>query len=199
MTEQDVLGEPYTRETLEFPDDYEGPVVATLVHRVREPGGAPTRGAVLHVHGFCDYFFQTVTADFYTALGFDFYRRRPAQVRSIAAAPPDAELLPRPRRVLRGPRRRTRPVSESGRDTNASSSAGTRREGCSLRSGRRPERPTVTRSRDALVLNSPWLDLQGSFFVRTAGTEAINRLGQRRPYATVPRSVTWRVRRVAAP
>jgi len=41
-----------------------------------------------------------------------------------------------------------------------------------------------------LVLNSPWLDLQGSFFVRTAGTEAINRLGLRRPYATVPRTVS---------
>jgi alpha-beta hydrolase superfamily lysophospholipase len=40
------------------------------------------------------------------------------------------------------------------------------------------------------VLNSPWLDLQGSLFLRTAGTEAINRLGQRRPYAVVPRNVS---------
>ena len=39
------------------------------------------------------------------------------------------------------------------------------------------------------MFNSPWLDLQGSFFMRTAGTEAINRLGQRRPYAVIPRSV----------
>ncbi len=41
-----------------------------------------------------------------------------------------------------------------------------------------------------MVLNSPWLDLQGSLFLRTAGTEAINRLGQRRPYAVVPRNVS---------
>ena len=40
------------------------------------------------------------------------------------------------------------------------------------------------------MLNSPWLDLQGSFLVRTAGTEAINRLGSAGPYATVPRTVT---------
>ncbi len=43
---------------------------------------------------------------------------------------------------------------------------------------------------DAFVFNSPWLDLQGPFYMRTAGTEAINRLAQRRPYAVVPRTVT---------
>ena len=28
---------------------------------------------MLHVHGFCDYFFQTATAEFFAALGYDFY------------------------------------------------------------------------------------------------------------------------------
>ena len=37
------------------PDD-EGEVVATLVHR---PAATSTAKAVLHVHGFADYFFQT--------------------------------------------------------------------------------------------------------------------------------------------
>ncbi len=54
-----------------MPDDYEGAVVATLVHRAADRPGS--RGAVLHVHGFCDYFFQTATAEFFTALGFDFF------------------------------------------------------------------------------------------------------------------------------
>ena len=51
------------------PDD-EGEVVATLVHRPAEPA---TRKAVLHVHGFADYFFQTGMADFWVEHGYDFY------------------------------------------------------------------------------------------------------------------------------
>ncbi|MEJ7705971.1 MAG: alpha/beta fold hydrolase [Nocardioidaceae bacterium] len=70
MADADLLGAPYTSETLELPDDYEGPVISTLVHR---PAAGIPRGGVLHLHGFCDYFFQTPQADFFTAAGFDFY------------------------------------------------------------------------------------------------------------------------------
>ena len=66
----DVLGEPYLAETIHLPPDEEGPVVATLVVR-RAP--APTRKAVLHVHGFCDYFFQTAYAEWWNDRGYDFY------------------------------------------------------------------------------------------------------------------------------
>ena len=66
----DILGSPYTAETLELPDDDEGKVVATLVHR---PTGEPTDRAVLHVHGFADYFFQTTYAEWWTDRGYDFY------------------------------------------------------------------------------------------------------------------------------
>src|SRR6478752_7900729 len=66
----DVLGEPYRAETIDFPPDDEGPVVATLVSR---PAGAPTTRAVLHVHGFCDYFFQTGYAEWWNERGYDFY------------------------------------------------------------------------------------------------------------------------------
>ncbi|MGH3470739.1 MAG: alpha/beta hydrolase, partial [Nocardioidaceae bacterium] len=69
--ETDVLGAPFTRETIELPDDAEGAVVATLV-RLRS-GRENPRGAVLYVHGFCDYFFQAGTAAFFAELGFDFY------------------------------------------------------------------------------------------------------------------------------
>ena len=61
MTDQqestDVLGAPYTARTLPLRPDDEGEVVATLVSRRAAP---PTNRAVLHVHGFADYFFQTV-------------------------------------------------------------------------------------------------------------------------------------------
>ena len=66
----DVLGAPYTAETLVLRPDFEGEVVATLVHR---PAATPTGRAVLHVHGFADYFFQTAAADFWVARGYDFY------------------------------------------------------------------------------------------------------------------------------
>ena len=66
----DVLGEPYLAETIALPPDDEGPVVATLVVRRAEK---PTDKAVLHVHGFCDYFFQTEYAEWWNDRGYDFY------------------------------------------------------------------------------------------------------------------------------
>ena len=56
----DVLGRPYRAESIELAADDEGEVVATLVHR---PSRGPRGKAVLHVHGFADYFFQTPAAD----------------------------------------------------------------------------------------------------------------------------------------
>jgi alpha-beta hydrolase superfamily lysophospholipase len=68
--EIDVLGPPYERHTIELGTDDEGPVVATLVRRRAEQ---PSRRAVLYVHGFVDYFFQTHLADFFVERGWDFY------------------------------------------------------------------------------------------------------------------------------
>ena len=70
VVEPDVLGGPYERQTLDLGRDDEGPVVATLVRRRAD---RPTRRAVLYVHGYVDYFFQTHLADFYVARGWDFY------------------------------------------------------------------------------------------------------------------------------
>lgn len=187
MFERDGLGDPYTRETLELPDDYEGPVVATLVHRPVDSGVSV--GAVLHVHGFCDYFFQTVLAEFYTALGFDFFA---VDLRKCGRS-----LLPNqtPNFCL--------DLAEYYADLDAALGIIRERTGHQrlVFSGHSTGGLIVPlwvadraaggdQVADALVLNSPWLDLQGSFFVRTAGTEAINRVGQRRPYATVPRNVS---------
>ena len=68
--ETDVLGAPYERQTIQLDPDDEGPGVATLVS-LKAP--APTRRAVLYLHGFVDYFFQTHLAEFFTARGYDFY------------------------------------------------------------------------------------------------------------------------------
>lgn len=65
----DDLLEGFEQLRLEFPPDYDGPVVATLV---RLPG--PRReDAVLYVHGFVDYFFQVHMAQRFAAEGYAFY------------------------------------------------------------------------------------------------------------------------------
>ena len=58
--ETDVLGAPYTRRRIALPSDFEGEVEATLV-TLR--ANAPTRRAVLYLHGYVDYFFQTHLAE----------------------------------------------------------------------------------------------------------------------------------------
>ena len=68
---QDVLpGYLQTTWALGTDPDGEGELFATLVRRA-EP--TPATGAVLAVHGFTDYFFNTELVDHFTALGFRFY------------------------------------------------------------------------------------------------------------------------------
>ncbi|TDE38095.1 alpha/beta hydrolase [Nonomuraea mesophila] len=60
----------YETTVLPLPDDFEGPVVATLVAR---RATTSTRRAVLYLHGFTDYFFQDHLAEHYVGRGIDFY------------------------------------------------------------------------------------------------------------------------------
>jgi alpha-beta hydrolase superfamily lysophospholipase len=60
----------FEAKQLAFPDDYDGPVVATLV---RLPLADAPRGAVLYVHGFIDYFFQRHVALRFAQEGYAFY------------------------------------------------------------------------------------------------------------------------------
>lgn len=73
----DVLGDGFEQLTLDLGEDDEGPVVATLVRSI------PTRLAgwrgplrdvdVLYVHGWSDYFFQVELARFWNRLGARFH------------------------------------------------------------------------------------------------------------------------------
>ena len=60
----------FETKSFAFPDDYDGPVTATLV-RLAAPH-AP-RGAVLYVHGFIDYFFQRHLAERFAQEGYAFH------------------------------------------------------------------------------------------------------------------------------
>src|SRR4029453_972986 len=69
---EDELGDGYEQLTIPLgaDPDGEGTIVATLVRRIDE---APKDTDVIYVHGFSDYFFQRELADFFTERGFAFY------------------------------------------------------------------------------------------------------------------------------
>ncbi len=178
----DILGDGYSQHVLDLGSDPdgEGAIAAVLVRRTRRPAEL-LHGAVLYLHGFSDYFFQTDLADFFADRGLAFYgldlrksgrARRPGQTAHYVSdlARCDAEL-------------------EAALDIVA---------------GEHPGRPVVVvahstggliaplwldRRRRAgrvapiagLVLNSPWLDLQGKAVHRGPLTQALRVLGRAQP------------------
>ena len=175
----DILGDPYRSTRLELRDDFEGRVFATLVSR-RAP--EPSCGAVLHVHGFADYFFQTVAADYWTSRGYDFYAldlrkygrsllpyQRPNYVDDLRAYYEELDLA---WRIVRGDHDR---VLLSGHSTG----------GLTV--------PLWLHDRGlspaGVVLNSPWLDMQGDPLTRRVLLPVVAAVGGRRPLRVVPRKV----------
>jgi alpha-beta hydrolase superfamily lysophospholipase len=178
----DVLGHPYLAETIDLDDDDEGTVVATLVSR---PSETASDRAVLHLHGFADYFFQTSAADYWTARGYDFYALdlrkygrsiRPHQTPNFVTDL--ADYFPEIDEALSRVRERD---GHAHVVVTAHSTGGL--IGPLWAADRRP-------GIAGMVLNSPWLDLHGNFLIRTAGTKAIDQIGARRPYMTIPRNVS---------
>lgn len=66
----DELGNGIVCRTLDMGRDYEGDVVCTLVKR---PACTSSDMGVLYIHGFNDYFFQTEMADRFNVCGYNFY------------------------------------------------------------------------------------------------------------------------------
>ena len=178
----DVLGKPYYAETIELPRDDEGEVVAT---RVRRRGRSRTPRAVLHVHGFADYFFQTPAADYWLSRGYDFYaldlrkygrsllpHQTPNFITDLTAYYPELDEAFR------------RVTARDGHDHVLMSGHST--GGLIIPLWLHDHLAPVA----GVVLNAPWLDLQGSLLLRTAGTKAIDQIGARRPYLAIPREVS---------
>lgn len=67
----DVLGEGFECRTLKMTSDYDGDVVCTLIRKPLHP--KKTTKAVLYVHGFNDYFFQSEMGERFYDEGIDFY------------------------------------------------------------------------------------------------------------------------------
>jgi alpha-beta hydrolase superfamily lysophospholipase len=177
----DVLGEPYLAETITLPPDDEGPVVVTLVSR---KAAEPTGRAVLHVHGFCDYFFQKDYAEWWNARGYDFYavdlrkygrslrpHQTPNYVTDLRHHFPDLDAA------------LERVVERDGHDHVVISAHSTGGLIVSLWADDR--RPPLA----GMVLNSPWLDMQGGRAMRGIGTTVIKQVGARQPARVIPRTV----------
>ena len=67
---EDILGKEFQQKTLHLGYDYDGEVVATLVRRTPLEG---VKRAVLYVHGYNDYFFQSALGERFAQEGYQFY------------------------------------------------------------------------------------------------------------------------------
>lgn len=147
---EDILGAPYESAELPLAPDEEGDVSATLVRRL-VPG---SERAVLYVHGYVDYFFQTHLADHFVERGYSFYaldlrkygrslrpHHSPNFVRDLAAYDEELDAAVRVIREEDGHRQ----LLVNGHSTGGLVTA--------LWAGRRAGRGVV----DGLFLNSPFL------------------------------------------
>jgi alpha-beta hydrolase superfamily lysophospholipase len=181
--ETDVLGLPYEKHTIDLGTDDEGPVVATLIRR---RGETPSRRAVLYVHGFVDYFFQTHLADFFVERGWDFYaldlrkygrsllpHQTPNFCRSLTDYYPE---LDEAARIIR---------EVDGHDQLLVAGHSTGGLITSLWAHSRSGRGLV----DGLFLNSPFFDFNAPWFVRRPLAGVVGRTSVRSPYRIVPMGV----------
>ncbi|MFL4474133.1 alpha/beta fold hydrolase [Paeniglutamicibacter sp. MACA_103] len=140
----------------------------------------PKAGFVLAVHGWSDYFYNTELARYWTARGYAFYaldlRRygrslrehhlNPGFTASLDEYDADLEAALEVIRSLEGTDAQGICVAHSTGGLVAS-----------LWVNRHP------RAFDALVLNSPWLELQGSYLVRYAAQGVVEPIARLRPRA----------------
>jgi alpha-beta hydrolase superfamily lysophospholipase len=183
-TKIDVLGHPWQSETIALPPDAEGEVVATLVSR---RAAEPTERAVLHVHGFADYFFQTEYGEWWLEREHDMYAMdlrkygrsiRPHHTATYVADLEEyfAELDHAWQRIVE--RDGHTQVILSGHSTGGLVVA-------LWADARKPKELA------GIFLNSPWLDLQGKAWMRTPpATAVIDRIGRVQPMRVFPRTVS---------
>jgi alpha-beta hydrolase superfamily lysophospholipase len=187
----DVLGAGFQARTLPLHDDDEGEVAATLVRHVPadDPGALPGTPssptfAVLYLHGWNDYFYQRELARRWSADGGAFYALdmrkygrslRAHQTRgfmeSLTVYDEDIHAA---LKVVRAELGVGTDLVLMGHSTGGLTAA--------LWAHRHPG------ALRALVLNSPWLELQGSAILRGVAQPIIGRLAKLQPKAVLPTS-----------
>ncbi|WP_165477264.1 alpha/beta hydrolase [Arthrobacter sp. S41] len=179
----DLMGEDFEQLTLDFGVDDEGPAVATLVRYVppgrRHKLGRKAQGIVLSIHGWSDYFYNRELATFWHAHGYHFYaldlRRHGRSLRSEHQLPgyvDDLSIFDQDIEAaldLMSTEHHGLPVVAQGHSTG----------GLILSLWIARTNPKIK----ALVLNSPWLEFQGTAFLRIpihGLMEALTRTNPRR-------------------
>lgn len=180
----DVLGPPYRARTLELGRDEEGELVATVVRYDKFPTPQEDtelpRRAILYVHGFLDYFFNAELGPLAAEQGYQFYALdlrkcgrslRPSQTINFTTdLSVHREEIKAALDIIRGEDDHEEVVlvghSTGGLVTSLWAHAN---RGSGLI--------------DALVLNSPWLDIPQSKVRRAITRIALPWLGRIRPRA----------------
>jgi alpha-beta hydrolase superfamily lysophospholipase len=174
-TQQDILGPGYTARTLKL----SGGNVATLVRKEAE---SATRGAVLYLHGYVDYFFQTHLAEFITARGRDFYA---IDLRRYGRSLRDGDIPWFTTDLAEYFEELDLAIGKIQLEGHADVIAvGHSTGGLILPLWLHERRHTTPIN--GLVLNSPWLDLQKDWFTRTIGTRIIDFAGRIQPTMPLP-------------
>ncbi|MBD3913696.1 alpha/beta hydrolase [Nocardioides hwasunensis] len=180
----DILGPDFRVETFSLPPDSEGSVVATLVTLAP---ARPNGRAVLHVHGFADYFFHAEQARWWAERGYTFYaldlRKYGRSLREHQTPNYVADLHEYYGEIDLAWWRIT---ERDGHDEVVASGHSTGGLTMALWADERRPAGLV-----ALVLNAPWFDMHGPAWLRSpAARLAIERIGSSRPLQEIPRKVS---------
>lgn len=177
----DPLGPGFEYTSLDFGMDAEGPVLGTVVRyrprpQLKELLARP-RGAVLSLHGWSDYFYNRELAQFWTGLGYHFYaldlRRYGRSLRAEHELPGYTEDLSEYDAELDGAYALIR---------NAHPSLPIVFQGHSLGGliislwAQRSTQPVA-----GVVLNAPWLEFQGTQFLRVPTQGLLEPMARRAP------------------
>lgn len=180
-TVQDVLGPDYTQHTLNLADGH----VATLVTLPANPN-VPPRGAMLYLHGFVDYFFQDHVARHFAEQGWSWYAvdlRRYGRSLRPKQEPWCTDDLTEYYEELDLAIEHIRADGHERIVLKGHSTGGL--IGSIWAHDRRDSLPI-----NALILNSPWLDLQEPWIARTIGTWLLRGIAKFRPMMNVPRKLS---------
>jgi alpha-beta hydrolase superfamily lysophospholipase len=176
---EDVLGAGFDARTLRLP----GGAEATLVRYTPEDGPSVGRPPVLYVHGYTDYFFQRHLAEAIAARGYPFYaidlRAHGRSIDAWTRAGGDANMVNSLRLYRQDLDMAADVIAAEGHTGLVLMGHSTGGLITSMYANARPDRVT------ALVLNSPWFDLRGSWSDRTLVTQGVYVLGRIAPRTVV--------------
>ncbi|HMO10894.1 MAG TPA: alpha/beta hydrolase, partial [Actinotalea sp.] len=180
---EDVLGPDFQAMTLPLEPDDEGDAVATVIrYRPAEPEPTRSARAVLYLHGWNDYFFQTQLAEYWHRQRIAFYaldlrkygrslrpHQTPNYVEDLATYD---EELGAAMDLIRAEHGKPVRVLLMAHSTGGLISV--------LWADRHPGQVA------SLVLNSPWLELAGASFARSLTTPVVATLARTQPRSPLP-------------